>query len=218
MDIYVGFDPGGKDKFGWAACASEGKLLRVLATGTVGQAKEAVDQAISAVPKDGILVGAGIDAPLFWTEDEGRHVDKLVRRAIQRLGAISPGGTVQHFNSLQGACLVQGILTAKLLHERLSDVVLTEAHPKALLYLLGIAGVERNPASITLTHLSEYVAYDASIGEHERDSVLAAITASAQKIRRRGWINLFEKEPAPVVPFGYPVSYWMPWDRVHEEG
>jgi hypothetical protein len=215
MDIYIGFDPGGNDNFGWAVCLSEGKLLRVIDAGLAGQAKAAVNQAISAFPKYGNLVGAGIDAPLFWTEDGCRHVDELVRHAIQMLGARFSGGTVQHVNSLRGACLVQGILTAKLLHDHLPHIVLTEAHPKALLYLLGIAGVERNPASITFAHLSEFVACDANIGEHERDSVLAAITASAQKMGRQGWINLFEKEPAPIVPFGYPVSYWMPWDRVH---
>ena len=216
MYIYVGFDPGGNNKFGWATCSAEGSLLRVIASGRVSKAKVAVSQAISAAPNDGIIVGAGIDAPLFWTEDRGRHVDKLVRCAIRQLGAISPEGTVQHFNSLRGACLVQGVLTAKLLHEHLPDVALTEAHPKALLYLLGIAGPERSPDSITPTHLAEYVTHDNSIGEHERDAVLAAITAFAQEVKPQGWINLFEKEVAPVVPFGYPVAYWMPWNLVHE--
>jgi hypothetical protein len=217
MGIYVGFDPGGDGRFGWAVCSSEGSVLHPIATGRVGHAKEAVRQVLSTLPNKGVVVGAGIDAPLFWTEDGGRHVDELVRRAIQRLGAPSPGGTVQHFNSLRGACLVQGVLTAKLLHEQLPRVAITESHPKALLYLLGIANAERNPTSITLTDLSNYVACDACVGEHERDAVLAAITAFAQNGRPQGWMNLFERETRPVIPFGYPVAYWLPWNLIKED-
>lgn len=218
MEIYVGFDPGGDGKFGWAACFPEGKVLHLIATGRAGHAKEAVNQALSVSRNRGIVVGAGIDAPLFWTEDGGRYVDEVVRRAIQQLGAPYPAGTVQHFNSLQGACLVQGVLTAKLLHDQLPQIAITESHPKALLYLLGIASAKTSPASVTVNDLSRYVVCDSGqLEEHERDAVLAAITAFAQKERPQGWINLFERERYPVIPFNYQVSYWMPWSLVDKK-
>ena len=216
MDIYLGFDPGGDGRFGWAACSPEGGVLRPIATGQAGYAKDAVRQTLSTLSGKGLIVGAGIDAPLFWAEDGGRRVDDLVRRAIRQLGAATPSGTVQHFNSLRGACLVQGVLTAKLLRDQLPHAAITESHPKALLYLLGIANAQRDPASITMPDLSNYVISDIGVGEHERDALLAAITASAQKVRPQGWINLFEREIHPVVPFGYEVAYWMPWNLVEE--
>lgn len=218
MEIYVGFDPGGDSRFGWAVCSAEGNILRLLAAGQAGHATEAVAKALSASPSGWIVTGAGIDAPLFWAEDGGRDVDGLVRRAIRRLGAPNPGGTVQHFNSLRGACLVQGVLTAKLLHEQLPHVVITESHPKALLYLLGIAGATKSTTAITLADLSRFVICDSDkASEHERDAVLAAITAFAQKIKPDGWINLFERERKPIIPFDYQVSYWMPWSLVDEK-
>lgn len=186
MNIFLGFDPGGDDSFGWAVCLHEENTLRVMATGRVGYAKEAVAQALTASSARGTIVAAGIDAPLFWTEEGGRDVDVLVRRAIQRLGAATPGGTVQHFNSLRGACLVQGVLTAKLLHEQHPQTTFSESHPKALLYLMGIANAETNPTQVTLRDLSNYVTCDALVGEHERDKV---------GITQRRWVeNRWERD------------------------
>ena len=217
MEIYIGFDPGGDGRFGWAVCSPKGHILHVLATGQAAHAKEATTQALLAVSNKGMIVGAGIDAPLFWTEGGGRDVDNLVRRAIKQLGAPWPGGTVQHINSLRGACLVQGVLTANLLHKQFPAIAITESHPKALLYLLGIANGQRDAALVSLVDLSSYVVCDANyVGQHERDAVLGAFTAFAQKERRQGWINLFEQEGKPVIPFDYAVAYWMPWDLVEE--
>ena len=215
MEIYIGFDPGGDKQFGWAVCLSMGKTLRVLAAADAGDAKEAVEAALSRIPTTGKVVGAGIDAPLFWTETGGRNVDKLVRRAIQELGAPYPEGTVQHINSLRGACLVQGVLAANLLHEKLPEISITESHPKALLYLLGIANREKPVAAVSLADLSRYVVCDTGhVSQHMRDAVLGAVTALAQREKRQGWKNLFEEEIKPIRPFGYPVEYWMPWDLV----
>jgi hypothetical protein len=218
MEIYLGFDPGGDGKFGWAVCASEGSALRIINTGRARHAKEAVTQTLSALPSGGTVVGAGIDAPLFWAEDGGRHVDELVRSAIQQLGALAPGGTVQHFNSLRGACLVQGVLTAKFLHDQLPQIAITESHPKALLFLLGVACEKKQPASVTVGDLPNYIVCNSNqVGEHERDAVLTAITALAQEKRPQSWINLFELEEKPVIPFEYQVAYWMPWGLIDEK-
>jgi len=215
MDIYLGFDPGGEKQFGWAVCSSTGRGLQVLITGKASHAEEAVNKALFQISKTRNDVGFGIDAPLFWAENGERTVDRLVRDAIKKLGAPSPGGTVQQVNSLRGACLVQGTLIANRLHKRFPRITATETHPKALLYLLGIANKQKKPASITLADLSEYVnCAKECVSEHERDAILGAVTAFAQRENRKGWRNLFLEEEKPVTPFNYPVAYWMPWDLV----
>jgi hypothetical protein len=218
MDIYLGFDPGGEKQFGWTVCSSTGHTLQVVTTGRASHAKEAMSKALSSIPERRNVVGFGIDAPLFWAENGGRIVDRLVREAIKKLGAPSPAGTVQEVNSLRGACLVQGALVANLLHKRFPRITATETHPKAMLYLLGIANKQKKPASITLADLSEYASCDKEyVSEHERDAILGAISAFAQRENRKGWRNIFLEEERPVTPFNYPVAYWMPWDLVEQQ-
>jgi len=115
--------------------------LTLLAAGNADHAKGAFDAAIVNVPVDQPPKGAGIDAPLSWVVDGGREADSVVRDAIGRAGAPNRSGTVQHFNSLQGSCVIQGMLIAQLLRARYPLLAVTEAHPKALLWLLGIASV-----------------------------------------------------------------------------
>ena len=217
MEIYLGFDPGGKKQFGWAVCSPITQILHVLATGEAGNAKEAITKAISTIPSNGTATGVGIDAPLFWSEDDGRDVDKLVRQAIQKLGSQSPGGTVQQINSLRGACIVQGPLIANILLRFFPKIAITESHPKALLYLLGIANKQKKPSMVSLADLSEYIDCDKRMtSEHERDALLGTVTAFAQREKRQGWRNLFEEERKPITPFNYSVEYWMPWYLVRK--
>jgi hypothetical protein len=211
MELYLGFDPGGENQFGWAICSRTNQKLYVLATGEADHAKEAFQQALGKIPSDGIVVGIGIDAPLFWSESGDRDVDKLVRDAIRQQGAKSPGGTVQTINSLRGACIVQGVMLANLLHRRFPEITITESHPKALLYLLGIANKSIHPNKVSLVDLSEYVdCNDVNIIDNKRDAILGSITAFAQRQKRQGWRDLFEEERKPITPFDYSVEYWMP--------
>jgi len=217
MEIYLGFDPGGKKQFGWAVCSPIMQILHVLATGEAGNAKEAMTKAISTIPSKGTVIGVGIDAPLFWAEDGRRDVDKLVRQAIKKLGSQSSGGTVQQINSLRGACIVQGPLIANFLLRCFPNIAITESHPKALLYLLGVANKQKKPSMVSLGDLLEYVDCDKRMtSEHERDAILGTITAFAQREKRRGWRNLFKEERKPITPFNYSVEYWMPWGLVRK--
>ena len=77
--------------------------------------------------------------------------------------------------------------------------------------------MKTNPAVVTMADLSKYVVCGSgNVGQHERDAVLSALTAFAQKEKLQGWINLFERELTPFIPFDYQVSYWMPWTLVNE--
>jgi hypothetical protein len=215
MDIYLGFDPGGENRFGWAVCSSNDGELKVICTGIADHAKGAVAAAVSKIPENGNVNGVGIDAPLFWITNGGRRVDEVVRDAINQLGAPYPGGTVQQVNSLRGACLVQGVLVGKLLRDLFPSLVITESHPKALLYLLGIAHRQRNPNEVAIKYLSELViSENVNLLEHERDAVLGALSSWAGYEKHQGWRDLFKEEVNPVVPFNFRVSYWMPWNLV----
>ena len=212
MKVILGFDPGGKGAFGWAVCTDLDDGLNVIATGLADHAKGALDNSLNALPKGGLVVGAGIDAPMFWVTDGDREADRLVRKAIKHLGAKSPGGTVQHFNSLRGACVIQGLLILKLLRREYPDLPITEAHPKALIWLMGIARRGQEPKNITPRDIEEIVMPGTIFGsEDERDAILAAFAAQMMIRRKSDWVDLLKCERKERILAGEPpIEYWMP--------
>src|SRR4051812_6876194 len=122
MPFLCGFDPGGAgrsgqpDRFGWCIATFSASLpLSIVLTGLARNAEQAVGDAVANIPERQALLAVGIDSPLLWTVNPGRIVDQMVREAIQARGAPHPEGTVQHVNSLKGACVVQGIQAGVLI-------------------------------------------------------------------------------------------------------
>jgi len=207
---FIGLDPGGKKHFGW--CVLEGRTLPLTLAkfGCVSDAAAAVDAVLRVVGDAARIDGVGIDSPLFWAPAAKRRVDSLVREAITSIGPPSAGGTVQEVNSLRGACLVQGMMAAHLIRRALPDVRITEAHPKALLWLVKVASNARHVRAVRMEHLDEYFCYQgAVITEHERDAALAAIAAWAMTTSAPGWrdISIEDSDAVMLVPH---VEYWMP--------
>jgi len=196
VGVILGFDPGGRGAFGWCVSADDSSLpLKVLVSGTCDAAEEAVVAACDAVPMGQEILSAGIDAPLVWPLRGSRIADKVLRRAIRERGAPSPGGTVQEVNSLRGACLVQGVLAAKAIRDRHAEIRITEAHPKALLFLLD----------------ASYLCDFPQLVEHERDAALATISGWACIHHPDGWSDLFQGMGDDVYHvIDPPVAYWMP--------
>lgn len=191
---FVGFDPGGQKAFGWAVLDISAGSPSLLRSGVVSTVPQAI---IEAEPDFNCPVaGVGIDAPLFWVPAGDRKADAHVRRRVIAAGGSS--GTVSSINSLQGACLVQGVLAAKAAAATWPNALITEAHPKALLRLDGAAQefVER--------HVHRTVA------EHERDAALAAFAAWCAVVRQPGWKNLVRLENESFFPGGNAVDYWFP--------
>ena len=205
VDVALGFDPGGRGKFGWSICKITGGQLRILKTGVASHAKEVIETVSAALPANARVLAAGIDAPMFWSDIGGRQVDKIVREAITHHGCRTAPGTVQHVNALWGAVLVQGVLLGSYIHQEF-NVPITEAHPKALLWLLCAE------ESAQLTQLTN------GRSEDERDAVLAAFAAWSMHRRSPGWRNLYWDEPKPILPLETPVSYWVPIPQVSSEG
>lgn len=193
MQIILGLDPGGAGNFGWCI-AQYTKVMPLipLACGITDNASLAIRYALDAIPEGSVLVSAGIDAPLFWSKSGARNADLTVRHAIKQAGAPHVSGTVQDINSLRGACLIQGMLAALELRERFPDLPITESHPKALRWLL--------PSLLDIEARSE----------HERDAMLATVSAWAAFNRPTDWEDLFAHEEYAFTPISMPVLYMMP--------
>lgn len=192
MEFLLGLDPGGAGNFGWCIAAHSDRLPVALASGLSDSAPQAIASALDEIPAGGVLVAAGIDAPLFWSRTGNRAADHRVREALRGTGAPYRSGTVQNLNSLRGACLVQGMLAGLELRERFPTLPITEAHPKALRWLL--------PEVATITAGSE----------HERDAMLAVVSAWAVLKQFSDWSDLLAGEPDAYSPIRPPLVYWMP--------
>jgi len=209
MAMYLGFDPGGAGAFGWCVLEGDKLPLAVVTSGIGRHAHQAISNALE-VTGDRAVAAAGIDAPLFWRSDGDRIVDQQLRKQIVRLGAHA--ATVNSINSMRGACLVQGMMTAMLLRQKLGHrVQLTEAHPKAGLWLLGIATRSHTPDQVKCAELSAYMQGDVEqYSDHERDAAFGALSAFAMHQELDGWHNLFPEEDEPVLTLSQPLGYWMP--------
>ncbi|MDT4862418.1 hypothetical protein FQZ97_970710 [compost metagenome] len=194
MAYFIGFDPGGEKAFGWAVLRAQGRVTELVNSGTCSDAKTAFEAAKAYATLEPIAIA--IDAPLFWVTSGDRKADVCVRKMVCSKGGRS--GTVSHVNSLRGACLVQGILVAKIAIASWQDATVTEAHPKALLWV-----------SAAARQFAESIAKQTS-NEHERDAAIAAYTACAFAEKQEGWHDISSLEVNPFFPAGKPVVYWFP--------
>jgi predicted nuclease with RNAse H fold len=199
-DTYVvGFDPGGKNAFGWAVLSYTDNQLTFLASGICSNARDSLRAADGKCPSHPIAVG--IDAPLVWSESGDRQCDQKVRSlVISRTAATRKrvSSSVSHVNSLRGACLVQGILIAAFSGRKWPSARITEAHPKALRWIFPDLPLPRSCPE----GLKER--------DHELDAVIAAYTAFHYAQKTEGWSDLYENETPRFEPCPHPVAYWFP--------
>ena len=211
MRILFGFDPGGEDRFGWCVVEDGPALpLRIRAAGVVDNARDALAAAQQALREGDRVVAAGVDAPMSWVPAGDRVADRTVRDAARDLGLPSPWGTVQAVNSLRGACLVQGIMVGELLRRNWRELVISEAHPKAFLWLARIASPtlhHRNVKLAAIPQLSAPLGMQAM--EHHRDAAIAALSAWAMLHHPQGWRDLYVNEAEVYSPLAQPLGYWM---------
>ena len=203
--IVLGFDPGGRGNFVWSVCLTDGgNLLTVSKTGLGGDAEDVIGKVRIEMESLGLsggkVLAAGIDAPMFWGGKGNREIDDLISKEIKKGGSSGKGKPrVLAVNSLWGSVVVQGLLLANRLYQ-MYEPKITETHPKALLYLLG-----ELKQDVDINQLIEGLG-----SEHERDAVISAYAAWAMLNGFGGWRDIYLDEPDPVLPFGTPVSYWMP--------
>jgi predicted nuclease with RNAse H fold len=155
--MWIGADPGGKNRFGIAVLNEDGTFH----TYCVSCADDALEYISNA------SIGLGIDSPLWWSS--GVSGDRRADQWLRKTYKIS-GGTVQAANSLRGAALVQGhmlIARARHLYPRLK---ITEAHPKAIVKALKLNSWQIIARQFALKGSEPNT-------EHEQDAVLSAIAA-----------------------------------------
>lgn len=190
----LGLDPGGKKAFGWAIVSGTFEAPEFVAGGVCSGAHSAIAAAQEHLRDAPDAVG--IDAPLFWSALGDRCADIHVRKLVRLAGGHA--GTVSHVNSLQGACLVEGAVAARLVRDRWPAADITEAHPKALLQIC--------------TEVAQFAALPSvqGSGYHLRDAALGALAALAMVEARASWKDLAAVEPEPLYPLGVQVAYWFP--------
>lgn len=217
MDVLIGFDPGGASNggsFGWCVCKNTTELpVTILANGLAAHAEGAVNRVTEWLDENnGVATGVGIDAPLYWTPTGNRTVETIVRRRMMQMGAPHAEGTVQHINSLRGACVVQGVICGLLLRKKFPRIALSESHPKAILWLSDLIPEDSSPGKIRVSDIESLRSdQQGKYSEHERDAALAALSAWAMCHQPAGWLDLKASEEHEVIlPIGENIAYWMP--------
>lgn len=191
--LFLGYDPGGKDKHGVAA-------VRVAADGTFGSDPEtctlqdAEEVCRWAGEHKGEAVALGIDTLLAWSLKGKRKVDDALRKHYPEQGQ-----TVIAQNSLYSSMTVNGVLVARHGYYCLG-LPLLESHPKLVTHRLQ----EDPSATEILCWQKKLVA-----NPHEADALVAAWCASRWVFKC--WrIDLYTtvEDDGLVFPAG-PASY--PW-------
>ena len=225
MSIYLGFDPGGAGEFGWCVAqesteSASGLPLIVVKAGIAMHAQEAVCEASHLIPGSALPAAAGIDAPLIWSRGVGRQSEPMLRQQMRNAGCKTAEGTVQHMNSLRGACVAQGMMTAVLLRERFKGIPLSEAHPKAWLWIAEVASQLSPVAEIAVSDLPEWcVSTQRQLHNHERDAAISCLSAWAMVHQPEGWHDLYQSEQQDGIysPLEPPLAYWMPAPKLTQE-
>jgi len=200
-DFYLGFDPGGQGAFGWCVLEEfKNRIIRYSGT------SYNLDQTLSQIKfklNDFIPVSAGIDAPLYWPLRGSRQVDDALKKCLINNKYPYPHGTVQHINSLRGACLAQGIMLAHELRKLWPSIPLTEAHPKAYIHGFNLWSNDERQLNINSSTMTE----------HERDAIASAVAAMAMAKKDPLWEDKSKYEITSdmfhPVPVPYP-QYWLP--------
>lgn len=195
-DIFLGFDPGGIENFGWSICQGDENQFRQVCSGVGCIAIDVINAVTGALDRRGLLRAnvraAGIDAPLLWDNrgENWREADRIIN------GAGIPPRT---FGMLLGVVLYQGPVIASGLMEQFGALEITEAFPRALRELLVPLPPELGQIGQETTH--------------EQDARAAAYTAW-RMCNRAGdaqeWWDLFEGAHHPLPILNFPVHYWMP--------
>ncbi|MFQ6097580.1 MAG: hypothetical protein ACE5O2_07625 [Armatimonadota bacterium] len=213
MRNYVaGFDPGGKRSFGWCVLEYQDTVpLFVTDAGVVSsaiQAKRKTEELCRLA--GGEIRAIGVDAPLFWDPSGDRRVDKHLRHIVS--GARGDQRTIMPVNSLNGACLIQGMMIAMLYRECCPRIPVTEAHPKAMLYPVGLNPALQTLASAGFRGTSPFRVSDTiPDDEHVRDAALAALCAWAMLRKPPNWTDLYRQfGDNTLSPLAAPLAYYFP--------
>lgn len=183
MTLFLGYDPGGKDKNGVAAIQVLSDTPKVVDKATVRDAAEALSWLETHARS---AVALGIDTLLAWSPKGGRACDNALRRKYG-------GNSIVAQNSLYSSMTLNGAIVARRL-----GLPVYESHPKLLLRVADENAIRE-------------VYHDAvakSGADHEGDAIVAAWCA-AMGHRRKWTVDLFV-DPEDDIELVVPSARY-PW-------
>lgn len=197
---FLGFDPGGENRFGVAMISG-----RRISFETVSTIKEAVDWSVAAC--DGKEPNAaGIDTILHWgTGRSGyRSADLWLRESYP-----DAARSVMAPNSLYGAMTIGGVGLAIELKNRWPNLSLNETHPKVLYYAL--SGFQYPRGNLTdacewLARRARFELYHPRPSEDEFDAILSAW--ATREALASAWIDLAEVDDRHIYPISNVRYLW----------
>jgi hypothetical protein len=198
-DVFLGFDPGGTDRFG--AAIIHGSAVRAATVSSVAAAMRWALQECG--PRE--PVAAGIDTMLHWCDGPGgwRPADAKLRAAYPaaRSSVLSPNG-------LYGSMAIGGMALALRLHQRWRSMLLNETHPKVLAFALRHKRHSDSDPLAAVAWFAEHSGLDLpqlSSGD-ELDAVLSAW--ATREGLSKGWANLVTDDTALIFPAGQASYLW----------
>jgi len=199
-DVFLGFDPGGKNGFGIAIANGSRVSFK-----TVSTIKEAVDWAIAACGAEEPNA-AGIDTILHWGKGSSgfRSADKwlIARHPLS-------AGSVMAPNSLRGAMTIGGVGLAIELRKHWPKLTLNETHPKVLFHALTGLSYPRKGLSSALEWLGQRAQFELHHPEPSEDEFDAILSAWAtREAQAHGWIDLVANDDQHIYPIGNVRYLW----------
>lgn len=201
--IYLGFDPGGRCKFGVAII--DGNCVKASTVSTVDEAmKWAVDKckARAREPK-----AAGVDTLLHWATGGGgwRPCDEQLRAKYPAVA-----NSIMSPNSLHGAMATGGMALALKLRQQWPKLELNETHPKVLLHALGHGYDPKDSESVETAircflRRGDYAESNIKT-EHELDAALSAW--ATQKGFAKKWVDIVGDGNNLLFPAGEVRYLW----------
>lgn len=204
QQLFLGFDPGGKNGFGVAAI-----IGRTTCSSTVSSIDQAFEWAVAQVG-DAMLMGVGIDSLLHWSADVSgdRPADRELRRRYP-----AARGSVIYPNSLYGAMVIGGMGLALRVRDRWPSALLNETHPKILYHAFAGERYREDtlPAAMEWLFQRGDLFGNRPCNEHEYDALLSAWATRTGM--QEQWPNLFVAWPACIQPVPGVRYLWPPSDK-----
>lgn len=128
--IIWGYDPGGNNCHGLAKMVLENGLIKEVATTSLETVEEVVQDILKYKE---LVIAIGIDTLTCWSTGRGgwRPADRCLRRKYPQVrnSVVSP-------NTLRGSMSLNGMAVLSVIKNEMSNVLVTETHPKVLHYCL----------------------------------------------------------------------------------
>ncbi len=198
--LFLGFDPGGKKRFGVASIIGS-----KISFETVSNIKQAIDWSIAASNRT-TPHAIGVDTILHWATGQSgfRSADNWLRKKYPTVSR-----SVMPPNGLYGAMTIGGVGLAIGLKKIWPNLLLNETHPKVLYHALTEQTYPRENLSAAIEWLVTRAKLDpisSTPSDDEFDAILSA-WATREALNNR-WIDLAVVDDEHIYPINNVHYFW----------